>query len=140
MDVSNKRRFNYSDNNAALNTSVEIALLPALAGAGGWWLDRRFGTSPWCMLAIGALVLFGVLMKMYYNYRYEMDQHQANLAERIRPSKRTKTGVATTSAAPEASKTPAAVEVSAKSVGAASHIDPADSRQEAAKSLSEEWL
>ena len=31
---------------------VGAMLLP---GALGWWLDRRFGTAPWIMLALGLL-------------------------------------------------------------------------------------
>jgi F0F1-type ATP synthase assembly protein I len=30
---------------------LQYALSIALLGALGWWLDGRFGTNPWCLVA-----------------------------------------------------------------------------------------
>jgi F0F1-type ATP synthase assembly protein I len=54
-----------ADSNAWIGLSgvgIEFILSVLLPGAGGWWLDRKFGTMPWLMLVGG---LFGCVAGFY---------------------------------------------------------------------------
>lgn len=44
------------------SVGFEFMLAVLLPGAAGWWLDRRFGTMPWLMLAGG---IFGFVAGLY---------------------------------------------------------------------------
>jgi F0F1-type ATP synthase assembly protein I len=54
-----------SDSSAWIGLSsvgIEFILSVLLPGAGGWWLDRKFGTMPWLMLVGG---IFGFVAGFY---------------------------------------------------------------------------
>lgn len=36
-------------------TGIEFIVAMLLPGALGWWLDGKFGTRPWLMIALGVL-------------------------------------------------------------------------------------
>ncbi|MCQ2410587.1 MAG: AtpZ/AtpI family protein [Elusimicrobiaceae bacterium] len=43
--------FSKQDHAAITTLGLEFALAEILGGALGWWLDNKWGTSPWCFLA-----------------------------------------------------------------------------------------
>ncbi|MEX0769009.1 MAG: AtpZ/AtpI family protein [Microthrixaceae bacterium] len=60
--------------------SFELALAPVILGLFGLWLDRRLGTVPVFLILFTVLGFAGAGIKIYYTYRYQMQQHQADVA------------------------------------------------------------
>jgi F0F1-type ATP synthase assembly protein I len=56
----------------------ELVLSPLLLGLIGFGLDRWLGTLPVITVIFTVLGLVGVCLKLYYGYKFEMDQHEAN--------------------------------------------------------------
>ena len=56
----------------------ELAFSPLLLAAIGYGLDRLLGTVPLLTITFGVLGLFGAVTKIYFTYRSEMEQHEAN--------------------------------------------------------------
>lgn len=51
---------------AYLQIGLQLAASALLGLFAGWWLDNRFGTSPWCVLGGSAL---GVALGLYQAIR-----------------------------------------------------------------------
>ena len=51
---------------AYLGVGLQFALTIALSAYGGWWVDSRWGTSPWLLIGGG---LFGSVGGFYHLYR-----------------------------------------------------------------------
>jgi F0F1-type ATP synthase assembly protein I len=60
--------------------SFELALAPVILGLLGLWLDRTLGTVPVFLVTFTVLGFAGAGVKIYFTYRYEMAQHQADTA------------------------------------------------------------
>lgn len=56
----------------------ELVFSPMLLALIGYGLDRLFGTVPVLTIIFGVLGLVGAVTKMYFRYRSEMEQHEAN--------------------------------------------------------------
>ncbi|MEE2659735.1 MAG: AtpZ/AtpI family protein [Candidatus Latescibacterota bacterium] len=52
-----------------LVAGIQFAATVLICIAGGWWLDQRFQTSPWLLLAGG---LFGSVAAFYHFYQVVM--------------------------------------------------------------------
>ena len=60
--------------------SFELALAPVILGLLGLWLDRTLGTTPLFILAFTLFGFVGAGVKIFCTYRYEMAQHETNVA------------------------------------------------------------
>jgi hypothetical protein len=60
--------------------SFELAFAPLILGLLGLWLDRTVGTVPLFLVSFTLLGFAGVGTKIYFTYRYEMAQHEADVA------------------------------------------------------------
>jgi F0F1-type ATP synthase assembly protein I len=60
--------------------SFELALAPVILGLLGLWLDRTLGTVPVFLVTFTVLGFVGAGVKIYFTYRYEMAQHEADVA------------------------------------------------------------
>lgn len=60
--------------------SFELALAPVILGLLGLWLDRTLGTVPLFLVLFTVCGFAGAGIKIYYTYRYQMEQHQAEVA------------------------------------------------------------
>lgn len=60
--------------------SFELALAPVILGLLGLLLDRALGTVPVFLVLFTVLGFAGAGVKIFYTYRYEMAQHEADLA------------------------------------------------------------
>jgi F0F1-type ATP synthase assembly protein I len=43
---------------------IELAMILAILAAGGWWADRKLGTSPWLLLLGCAFGIVGGLIRL----------------------------------------------------------------------------
>jgi F0F1-type ATP synthase assembly protein I len=76
MDVSQGRELTNGMHRST--GSFELVLGPLLMAVIGFFLDRWLGTGPWLTIALAVLGLAGVCVNLYYGYRNEMDEHEAN--------------------------------------------------------------
>lgn len=60
--------------------SFELALAPVILGLLGLWLDRTIGTTPMFLVLFTVLGFAGAGVKIYFTYRYEMAQHEDEVA------------------------------------------------------------
>ena len=60
--------------------SFELALAPVILGLLGLWLDRTLGTVPVFLLLFTVLGFAGAGAKIYFTYRYQMEQHQEQVS------------------------------------------------------------
>jgi F0F1-type ATP synthase assembly protein I len=60
--------------------SFELALAPVILGLLGLWLDRTLGTVPLFLVLFTVCGFAGAGIKIYYTYRYQMEQHQGEVA------------------------------------------------------------
>jgi len=56
----------------------ELVFSPLLLALVGYGLDRLLGTLPVFTIVFAVVGLAGAVAKMYFTYRYEMEQHEAN--------------------------------------------------------------
>ena len=56
----------------------ELVFSPLLLALVGYGLDRLLGTLPIFTIVFAVVGLAGAVAKMYFTYRYEMEQHEAN--------------------------------------------------------------
>jgi F0F1-type ATP synthase assembly protein I len=56
----------------------ELAFSPVLLALIGYGLDRVVGTVPVITITFAVLGLVGAVVKLYFGYRSEMEQHEAN--------------------------------------------------------------
>lgn len=61
--------------------AFELVATPALFGFIGYWIDRRFGTSPIFTIALTVLVACYVVWKLCYQYVVEMNALEAKRTE-----------------------------------------------------------
>jgi F0F1-type ATP synthase assembly protein I len=80
MDVSQGRELTRGMHRST--GSFELVLGPLLMALIGYGLDRWLGTAPLLTVALGVLGLAGVCVNLYYGYRREMDEHEANASWR----------------------------------------------------------
>jgi F0F1-type ATP synthase assembly protein I len=69
--------------------SFELVLGPLLMAAIGFGLDRWLGTTPWLTVGLAMLGLVGVCVNLYYGYKHEMDEHEANATWKAQPARTT---------------------------------------------------
>jgi F0F1-type ATP synthase assembly protein I len=56
----------------------ELVFSPLLLALLGYGLDRLLGTLPVFTIAFAVIGLAGAVIKLYFGYRYDMEQHEAN--------------------------------------------------------------
>ena len=56
----------------------ELVFSPLLLALLGYGLDRLLGTLPVFTIVFAVVGLAGAVTKLYFTYRLEMDQHEAN--------------------------------------------------------------
>jgi F0F1-type ATP synthase assembly protein I len=56
----------------------ELVFSPMLLALLGYGIDRLFGTVPVFTIALGVLGLLGAVVKIYFTYRSDMEQHEAS--------------------------------------------------------------
>jgi F0F1-type ATP synthase assembly protein I len=64
-----------------MNRSVggyELVFSPLILALIGFGLDKVFGTLPLFTVAFAVLGLVGVVVKIYFQYRTEMERHEAS--------------------------------------------------------------
>jgi F0F1-type ATP synthase assembly protein I len=67
----------------AMGTATELALLPAVFGALGWYLDGRLGTEPVFLVALLVFAFAGMLVRAWLGYDKEMREQEAGLYTRL---------------------------------------------------------
>jgi F0F1-type ATP synthase assembly protein I len=67
----------------AMGTATELALLPGILGAFGWFLDERFGTEPVFLIVLLVIAFTGMLVRAWLGYDREMREQEAGLYTRI---------------------------------------------------------
>lgn len=70
-----------------LTRAFEIAMVPVVLGLIGYGVDRLAGTRVVFAVLLAVLGLAGTVVKLYYGYRYEMEQHEADAPWRRQPRK-----------------------------------------------------
>lgn len=60
--------------------SFELVLAPVILGLLGLWLDRTIGTVPVFLVVFTVIGFAGAGIKIFYTYRYQMAQHDADVA------------------------------------------------------------
>jgi F0F1-type ATP synthase assembly protein I len=56
----------------------ELAFSPVLLALIGYGIDRLFGTVPVFTISLGLLGFIGAVVKIYFTYRSDMEQHEAS--------------------------------------------------------------
>ena len=89
MDVSQGREL--SNGMHRSTGSFELVMAPLLLAFLGFFLDRWLGTTPLLILVLAVVGLVGACLNLYYGYKHEMDEHEANAPWR-RPLQADETG------------------------------------------------
>ena len=76
MDVSQRRELTQQMHKQS--GGYELALSPALLALIGYGLDRWLGTVPMITIAFAVVGLIGAVSRLYFTYRAEMEEHEAN--------------------------------------------------------------
>ena len=76
MHLADRRELNQGFGNA-LSKAVELVLTPAIFGTLGWWIDGKFGTTPWFMLTFGVFTFLYVSWRFFYSYNQAMAEREA---------------------------------------------------------------
>ncbi len=76
MDVSQGREL--SDGMHRSTGSFELVLSPLLLGLVGLVLDRWLGTTPLLIVILAFVGLVGASVNLYFGYKHQMDEHEAN--------------------------------------------------------------
>jgi F0F1-type ATP synthase assembly protein I len=58
--------------------AYELVLSPLILGLIGYALDRLFGTTPLLTIIFAVAGLIGATAKVFFTYKAEMEQHEAN--------------------------------------------------------------
>lgn len=77
MDQSARQHTNRGFSDAAAR-GFEIALVPVLFGALGWWLDSIFSTGRTLTLALAVFGVVGMGIKLWLQYDAEMTRHESD--------------------------------------------------------------
>lgn len=75
MAVSQRREITEQMNRSA--GGYELVFSPLILALIGFGIDKLFGTVPVFTVLFAVLGLIGVVVKIYFNYRAEMEQHDA---------------------------------------------------------------
>ena len=75
VTVSQRREITEQMNRSA--GGYELVFSPLILELIGFGLDKLFGTVPILTVIFAVLGLAGVVIKLYYNYRSEMEAHEA---------------------------------------------------------------
>ena len=75
MAVSQRREITEQMNRSA--GGYELVLSPLILALIGFGIDKLFGTVPVFTVLFAVLGLIGVVVKIYFNYRAEMQEHDA---------------------------------------------------------------
>ena len=75
MAVSQRREITEQMNRSA--GGYELVFSPLILALIGFGIDKLFGTVPLFTVLFAVLGLIGVVVKIYYNYRAEMEAHEA---------------------------------------------------------------
>lgn len=76
VDVSQRRELTQQMNRGS--GGYELVISPLLLALIGYAIDRGLGTVPVFTVIFAVVALAGVCVKLYYGYRAEMDEHEAN--------------------------------------------------------------
>ena len=76
MDRTVRQKLNrgYAD---GLSRGIEIALVPVVFGAIGWFLDRQFGSAPLFTLGFVVFAFVGTMIKLWIGYDADMRREEA---------------------------------------------------------------
>lgn len=75
MAVSQRREITEQMNRSA--GGYELVFSPLILALIGFGIDKLFGTVPVFTALFAVLGLVGVVVKLYFNYRAEMEEHDA---------------------------------------------------------------
>ena len=75
MAVSQRREITEQMNRSA--GGYELVFSPLILALIGFGIDKLFGTVPVFTALFAVLGLIGVVVKIYFNYRAEMQEHDA---------------------------------------------------------------
>lgn len=75
MAVSQRREITEQMNRSA--GGYELVFSPLILALIGFGIDKLFGTVPVFTVLFAVLGLVGVVVKIYFNYRAEMQEHDA---------------------------------------------------------------
>ncbi|CAB4346672.1 MAG: AtpZ/AtpI family protein [Actinobacteria bacterium] len=75
MAVSQRREITEQMNRSA--GGYELVFSPLILALIGFGIDKLFGTVPVFTVLFAVLGLIGVVVKIYFNYRAEMQEHDA---------------------------------------------------------------
>ncbi len=81
--MSNKSNTKTHETTKQLNRSsgsFELAFAPVILGLLGLWLDHSVDTTPLFVILFSLVGFVGTGIKLYYAYRYEMSQIEADVA------------------------------------------------------------
>jgi hypothetical protein len=67
----------------AMGTATELALLPGLFGALGWFIDGRLGTAPLFLVGFLVFAFAGMLVRAWLGYDKQMRELEAGLYTRV---------------------------------------------------------
>lgn len=73
--VSQRREITEQMNRSA--GGYELVFSPLILALIGFGIDKLFGTVPVFTVLFAVLGLIGVVVKLYFNYRAEMEKHDA---------------------------------------------------------------
>jgi F0F1-type ATP synthase assembly protein I len=73
--VSQRREITEQMNRSA--GGYELVFSPLILALIGFGIDKLFGTVPVFTVLFAVLGLIGVVVKLYFNYRAEMEEHDA---------------------------------------------------------------
>ena len=76
MDVSQRREL--SEQMHRTTGGFELVFSPLLLALVGYGLDRLLGTLPVFTIIFAVVGLVGAVVKLYFTYRYEMEQHESS--------------------------------------------------------------
>lgn len=76
MDVSQRREL--SEQMHRTTGGFELVFSPLLLALVGYGLDRLLGTLPVFTIIFAVVGLAGAVVKLYFTYRYEMQQHESS--------------------------------------------------------------
>jgi len=76
VDVSQRREL--SEQMHRTTGGFELVFSPLLLALVGYGLDRLLGTLPVFTIIFAVVGLAGAVVKLYFTYRYEMQQHESS--------------------------------------------------------------
>ncbi len=70
------------------SASFELAFAPVILALLGLWLDRTLDTTPLFVVSFAVLGVLGVGVKIYYQYRHQMEALRADAPWAAEPDER----------------------------------------------------